>query len=874
MAPKTPANPNNVFDPVNFAGTANVQNLGSSVNLEHSLKCGSNPQLVSGKEDKKHSQVHIKQVAGKSKVVEHAKDLIKAEESDSGMEAFVEAWAGKDKEVKDAKDTYLTLLALFDLDPKLALIKLVGYDAPPAALDKALAAVHAKTYEPVVLFATKATYAPHSPVGEESKGVQDKEGSKGTRTNVPGAAPSEDSTFSSDAKQVDAASTTTEPSLFGDKPVGGVPGPAAGNFFNMLASNNDTLPTRPCTALVPHLLYMGKSSAMATISLRTSRVASNAPPTPSFTTKSFHMHPKKEDLSLSLDHWQPQHSCDSGRYLCIFKGVVQGKKGLANLVCGSKVGEWCKMLVVLCCWANADLFASLVGELGERVWAARMPKEGKRETARVCFMVSKKLNRVVAIWEEEAKEEEGQDGNYGDTQQCVRIYLLFIFAIVSGAPKASWVGPRPGFDSSSVHAWAVQLLIEKAIVFALAIGFVNPNLQSSNKKTYVLALLYELFLEYTQILDAQGMVYNAVQYVKWVPVGYGDMQWLKGVFAKKAKVKPVVQAPTAPSGYGCGLCSGYGIPPLALSGLYGVLPVPAPGPYGVYAPLSGPYGAPAPSAPYGTTQAPGPYGAPSAQSPPFAPPHTTSTVKPATLYRTQGSYNPPPPSQQTGYAAPTQPSYGQQPFQNQQPGFCATMVRPPPLSMVPGPPPPMDQPSGLPPPQIIPASQRRNIPGWNNTPNVTMPQQHTPAPAGATAAAAITSLFTSLFPNSLAPGSPITLGPPHGSVLGNQEHIPDLDRIIFQVLSKHLARLKQEMPPQQKHMVDNIEGQLNMLFDAPNCKMILRLVVDQLLTLIQVMQVPNAQTATSIHVDLLTRGLCTDNIGLWMLGAKQLIIRM
>jgi protein transport protein SEC31 len=181
---------------------------------------------------------------GEKQVVERAKELIKAEEEEGGMKTFVEARAGKatdetPAEPKDAKDTYSTLLALFDSDPKSALIKLVGYDASPAALDDALAAVRAKTYEPVVSFAAEAVHVPHSPIGEESEGApaENEDGDEASEgTDVPDAAPSEVSAFSSDAKMADAASTATEPSLFGDEPVGGAPGPAAGDFFNTLAS--------------------------------------------------------------------------------------------------------------------------------------------------------------------------------------------------------------------------------------------------------------------------------------------------------------------------------------------------------------------------------------------------------------------------------------------------------------------------------------------------------------------------------------------------------------------------------------------------------------------------------------------------------------
>jgi protein transport protein SEC31 len=44
--------------------------------------------------------------------------------------------------------------------------------------------------------------------------------------------------------------------------------------------------------------------------------------------------------------------------------------------------------------------------------------------------------------------------------------------------------------------------------------------------------------------------------------------------------------------------------------------------------------------------------------------------------------------------------------------------------------------------------------------------------------------------------------------------------------------------------------------------------------LLVAMQAHDGPSATAIHVDLLTRGSRTDDIGLWMSGVKQLIIRM
>ncbi|CAE6516334.1 unnamed protein product [Rhizoctonia solani] len=225
----------------------------SSVNLERALKWlkppvgarfGFGGVLVEvtnqgGEEEKMHGKVQIKQVVGETEVVNRAKELIEAEDSEGGMKSF---------------DTYSTLLALFGSDPKPALIKLVGYDASAAALDEALAAVLAKPYEPVVSFAPEATHVPCSPFSEELEGAPTEKEDEGA---VKGPKclelPSEVSAFSSDAKQVDMASTATEPSLFGDEPVGQTQGPAAGDFFNTLASDNDTLPTRPRASLVPHI---------------------------------------------------------------------------------------------------------------------------------------------------------------------------------------------------------------------------------------------------------------------------------------------------------------------------------------------------------------------------------------------------------------------------------------------------------------------------------------------------------------------------------------------------------------------------------------------------------------------------------------------
>lgn len=86
--------------------------------------------------------------------------------------------------------------------------------------------------------------------------------------------------------------------------------------------------------------------------------------------------------------------------------------------------------------------------------------------------------------------------------------------------------------------------------------------------------------------------------------------------------------------------------------------------------------------------------------------------------------------------------------------------------------------------------------------------------------------------------------------------------------------MKQTTQPQQRRMADDLERRINSLFDALNCETLSKPVVDQLLVLARAMEAHDRDVALSIHVDLLTRGSQTDDIGLWMSAIKQLIIRM
>ncbi|KAG9096156.1 protein transport protein S31 [Ceratobasidium sp. UAMH 11750] len=216
---------------------------------------------------------------------------------------------------------------------------------------------------------------------------------------------------------------------------------------------------------------------------------------------------------------------------------------------------------------------------------------------------------------------------------------------------------------------------------------------------------------------------------------------------------------------------------------------------------------------------------------------------------------------------------------------------------VPPPPAPIDGKSPSAPPPVLPAAQRRDIPRWNDTPNVTVPQRCTPAPAGPSATA-----ITSPFPNSAGFASPVTLctspsiraawrtwspedrhadrASSKGCTQGTEisawrpRAYPRVRLSDLRGVERASCQVEAEYSPTTKTHVDDIERRLNALFDALNCETLSKPVVKQLITLVQAMQAHDGPGATAIHIDLLMRGSRTDDIGLWMSGAKQLIIRM
>lgn len=86
--------------------------------------------------------------------------------------------------------------------------------------------------------------------------------------------------------------------------------------------------------------------------------------------------------------------------------------------------------------------------------------------------------------------------------------------------------------------------------------------------------------------------------------------------------------------------------------------------------------------------------------------------------------------------------------------------------------------------------------------------------------------------------------------------------------------MKQTTPSQQKRMVEDVERRMSTMFDSLNCETLSPNVIEGLSNICKAMSQRDREGALGIHLDLLTLGSKTEDIGLWMSALKQLIIRL
>jgi len=321
-------------------------------------------------------------------------------------------------------------------------------------------------------------------------------------------------------------------------------------------------------------------------------------------------------------------------YLRLLGSVIV--KNLWDVVYNADLADWKETMVTLCTFADPSEFPDLCEALGDRVY-----ESGQRKDASFCYLVGSKLEKVVDIWIAELAE----------------------------AEKA---GLAEGSDSTfSVHARTLQQFIEKVTVFRHVAKFEDKETDLTSG--WKLALLYDKYVEYADIVAAHGQLEVAQKYLDLLPTKYpaADMARTRVQLAtKKTSAQPASRQQAQNT---VRVASRAQIP--AVAGYQPRQPTPV--------------------------TANHPYNPPAAQIPapsPYAPPTAAASI-PAVpnAYAPPGTnpYAPPPSS----YVAPPPPSFG---------------------------PPRSSTPSSRPPPP-----RNADVGNWNDVPIVTRPPPRKNTPSAA-----------------------------------------------------------------------------------------------------------------------------------------------
>ncbi|KAF3911552.1 hypothetical protein ABW20_dc0109856 [Dactylellina cionopaga] len=346
---------------------------------------------------------------------------------------------------------------------------------------------------------------------------------------------------------------------------------------------------------------------------------------------------------------------DAPNYLRLLTSVVE--KNLWDVVHNADLAEWKEVLCAICTYANDKEFAELCEALGERLEVEQKANSEiqKRQDAATCFLSSSRLDKVIGIWIEEYKENEAK--------------------ILESASEGS--------TSFSIHVKSMQQLIEKVTVFREATKFVDPDMNAT--ADWKLAPLYDIYCEYADVLAAQGQLDIAAKYLNLIPANYQPAEIarnrVKIASGQVATKKPAAATRNVPAGNTSRTKSPYA--PVSTQSNQ-------PGPK-MFTPVQ-------PPAPVGVTPQPQPqpqmgYNQPPSQQAPgrYTPANSatvTSGYQPQTV-ASNPAYRPP----YSGYNSGLQPT-----------NF--------------GTPPPPGGVAGRSSPALVPAALRKDIPAWNDTPDI------------------------------------------------------------------------------------------------------------------------------------------------------------
>jgi protein transport protein SEC31 len=177
---------------------------------------------------------------------------------------------------------------------------------------------------------------------------------------------------------------------------------------------------------------------------------------------------------------------DGPNYIRLLASIVG--KNLWDVVHNADLSNWKEVMAALCTFADDNEFADLCEALGDRLEEQIRNTEDKslRKDASFCFLAGSKLEKVVAIWIEELRENEQK-------------------SIETAADDTSF----------SIHVRALQSLIEKVTIFRQVTKF--QDTERTKDADWKLSMLYDKYIEYADVVATHGRLQVAQKYLDLVP---------------------------------------------------------------------------------------------------------------------------------------------------------------------------------------------------------------------------------------------------------------------------------------------------------------------------------------------------------------------
>ena len=179
---------------------------------------------------------------------------------------------------------------------------------------------------------------------------------------------------------------------------------------------------------------------------------------------------------------------DGPNYLRLLASIAG--ENLWDTVYNADLASWKEVMAALCCYATPEEFPDLCEGLGDRIeeqLKGDPNSELLRKNASFCYLAGSKLEKVVDIWLQELQEYE---------QTHVQ-------------------DETPPF---AMHMRCLQSFIEKVTIFREVTNFNDPDKDATS--AWKLGDLYDRYIEYADVLSANGQLQAANRYLDLLPSVY------------------------------------------------------------------------------------------------------------------------------------------------------------------------------------------------------------------------------------------------------------------------------------------------------------------------------------------------------------------